>query len=101
MDAFIYATDHGTFGIAVIEAIAAGLPTFVNDWEVMTEVTGNGKWASVYKSNDAEDFCAKFMDFVANIDQYKKQAIDNAKAVREEYSIEKHIDTLDKVYRSL
>jgi glycosyltransferase involved in cell wall biosynthesis len=98
MDAFIYATDHYTFGIAVIEAIAAGLPTFVNDWEVMTEVTGNGKWASVYKTNDAEDFCAKFMDFVANIDQYKNQATSNAQQVRAAYSIEQHMQRLYQVY---
>ena len=101
VDAFIYATDHDTFGIAVIEAIAAGLPTFVNDWEVMTEVTGNGKWASIYKTNDAEDFCGKFMDFVNNVELYKKQAITNAQEVRDAYSIEKHIERLNELYSHL
>jgi glycosyltransferase involved in cell wall biosynthesis len=101
MDAFIYATDHDTFGIAVIEAIAAGLPTFVNDWEVMTEVTNNGKWASIYKTNDTEDFCAKFMDFVQNIEHYQKQAIENAQAVRSAYSIETHMDRLNQIYSLL
>lgn len=98
MDAFIYATDHDTFGIAVIEAVAAGLPTFVNDWEVMTEVTQNGKLATLYKTNDTEDFCDKFMDFVNNIELYKKQSQTNAKIVRDIYSIEKHIEKLNEVY---
>ena len=101
MDAFLYATDHDTFGIAVIEAVAAGLPTFVNDWEVMTEVVQNGKLATLYKTNDTEDFCEKFMDFVANVDSYKKQAEINASLVRNIYSIESHIERLNELYKSL
>lgn len=101
MDAFVYATDHDTFGIAVIEAVAAGLPTFVNDWEVMTEVVQNGKLATVYKTNDTEDFCEKFMDFASNVECYKQQAVVNAKIARDTYSIEAHIDTLHKVYSAL
>ena len=101
MDAFVYGTDHDTFGIAVIEAVAAGLPTFVNDWEVMTEVTQNGKLATLYKTNDTEDFCEKFMDFVANVDSYKKQAQVNASLVRNIYSIESHIERLNELYKSL
>ena len=38
IDGFVYSTEHDTFGIAVIEAIAAGLPVVVNDWPVMKEV---------------------------------------------------------------
>lgn len=101
MDAFLYATDHDTFGIAVIEAVAAGLPTFVNDWEVMTEVVQNGKLATVYKTNDTEDFCEKFMDFASNVECYQQQAVVNAKIARDTYSIEAHIDTLHKVYSAL
>lgn len=101
MDAFIYATDHDTFGIAVIEAIAAGLPTFVNDWEVMTEVTQQGKWASVYKTNNAEDFCEKFMHFVNNVESYKEKAIVNAQEVRATYSIQQHLARLAEVYKTI
>ena len=101
VDAFVYGTDHDTFGIAVIEAVAAGLPTFVNDWEVMTEVTQNGKLATLYKTNDTEDFCEKFMDFVNNLESYKTKAVENAKIVRDIYSIEKHIERLNELYKSL
>ena len=81
--------------------MAAGLPTFVNDWEVMTEVTQNGKLATLYKTNDTEDFCEKFIDFVNNVESYKAKAIENAKIVRDIYSIEKHIERLNELYRSL
>ena len=50
LDAFMYATNHDTFGIAVVEAMAVGVPVFVNDWKVMAEITDNGKYATLYKS---------------------------------------------------
>ncbi len=50
LDTFIYSSDHDTFGIAVIEAMYSGIPVFVNDWEVMREITDNAKHGTLYKS---------------------------------------------------
>lgn len=59
-DAFLYSTDHDTFGIAVVEAIAAGLPTFVNDWEVMKlQITAN--WRTSTKPRTQKTCCAYSM----------------------------------------
>lgn len=101
MDAFIYSTEHDTFGIAVVEAIASGLPVFVNDWGVMKEVTNNGNWATLYESKNVEDLCAKFMDFVNHQLEYEQKAKVSAKAVRNEYSIERFADRLWQVYQTL
>jgi len=101
LDAFIYSTDHDTFGIAVIEAIAAGIPTFVNDWEVMTEITQHGKWATIYKTKDAADLFEKFSTFVNNKELYQTQAKINAEAVRSTYSIEQHRLALSNLYKKL
>ncbi len=98
LDAFIYATDHDTFGIAVIEAIAAGVPTFVNDWEVMTEITQQGRLATLYKTNDIDDLLQRFMHFVEHREKSKAKALQSAKEVRELYSIETHIAHLHEVY---
>ncbi len=98
LDAFIYATDHDTFGIAVIEAIAAGVPTFVNDWEVMVEITQQGHLATLYKTRDTQDLLTKFMHFSENREEYKQQAEQSAKVVRKLYSIETHIARLWEVY---
>ncbi len=101
MDAFIYSTEHDTFGIAVVEAIASGLPVFVNDWGVMKEVTNNGEWAILYETKNVEDLCAKFMDFVNHKLEYEQKAKVSAKAVRNEYSIERFADRLWQVYQTL
>ncbi len=98
LDAFVYATDHDTFGIAVIEAIAAGVPTFVNDWEVMTEITQDGRLATLYKTGDTQDLFGKFMHFVEHREECKIQAEECAKQVRRLYSIESHVVRLKEVY---
>jgi len=101
LDAFIYSTVHDTFGIAVIEAIAAEIPVFVNDWEAMLEITENGKYATLYKSKDENDLFIKFSSFMENKKKYKDKAIHASKKVRERYSIEKHISQLGNIYSSL
>ena len=98
MDAFVYATNRDTFGIAVIEAIASGLPAIVNDWEVMKEVTNNGEWASLYRTMDVEDCAAKIEELIENKKQRKGIALRNAEAVRQRFSIENHIHNLNAVY---
>ena len=98
LDAFLYSTDHDTFGLAVVEAMAVGIPVFVNDWEVMTEITKNGKYVTLYKSNDEVDLLQQFMVFLQNKETYKDKARAAACFVREMYSIEKHIENLKQVY---
>ena len=98
LDAFIYATDHDTFGIAVVEAMAAGVPVFVNDWEVMREISDDGKQVTLYKTKDQEDLIEKFMLFLQNRETEKMKARETAILVREKYSIEKHLKNLKLVY---
>ncbi|MGB4415111.1 MAG: glycosyltransferase family 4 protein [Paludibacter sp.] len=101
LDAFVYATDHDTFGIAVVEAMAVGVPVFVNDWEVMKEITVDGKYATLYKTKDEKDLLREFMLFLQNKQVCQSKAIEAAKFVKETYSIEKHIDTLQEVYNQI
>jgi len=101
IDAFIYSTDHDTFGIAVIEAIAVGLPVFVNDWGVMQEITNNGEWATIYKTKDEQDLLKKVLVFLQYKEKYQVKAQKTAEKVREKFSIEKHINELSKVYNNL
>ncbi|MDR2413490.1 MAG: glycosyltransferase family 4 protein [Odoribacteraceae bacterium] len=98
LDAFVYASRHDTFGIAVIEAIAAAIPVFVNDWEVMREVTGNGALAVLYKTGDAEDLYRHFLDFTTRPGFYREQARKAAARVTNLYSVEQHLSALSSHY---
>lgn len=101
LDAFIYSTNHDTFGIAVVEAIAAGIPVFVNDWDVMKEITENGRYAVLYKTQDEYDLLAKFIDYIDRKSEYDLQAKASASAIREHFNIQNHIRSLKKLYEEL
>lgn len=96
LDAFIYASNLDTFGIAVVEAIAAGIPVFVNDWKVMLEVSENGKFANLYSSEI--ELLDLLIDFVSDNLKYKKFASEASDKVIQKYSIEQHIKLLNSVY---
>jgi glycosyltransferase involved in cell wall biosynthesis len=101
LDAFIYSTDHDTFGIAVVEAMAMEIPVFVNDWEVMKEITHDGKFATLYKSRDENDLLKKILLFLQNRAIAICQAREAAAYVRENFSIENHIHQLKQVYETV
>lgn len=101
LDAFIYATNRDTFGIAVIEAIASAIPVFINDWEVMNEITQDGKYAILYKTRDEVDLLNKVLCFLDDRELHIKNARDNAKWVKSTYSIESHINRLYEVYQQI
>ncbi|SOD81246.1 glycosyltransferase family 4 protein [Spirosoma fluviale] len=101
LDAFVYASDHDTFGIAVVEAMAVGLPVFVNDWAVMQEITENGKRAILYKTKDIESLVVEFLHFVQEQTVYKEQAAHNAVWARSTFSIQQHVQVLQEQYRKL
>ena len=105
MDGFVYSTDHDTFGIAVVEAMAARLPIVVNDWPVMKEVCGESgeNYVRYFKSKDA-DSCAEAIlqlqkDISASSAEFKLRCARNAQWARERYSIESYIATLSQIYR--
>lgn len=101
LDAFFYASDHDTFGISVIEAIASGIPVFVNDWEVMKEVTDEGKRAIFYQTGDEKDLLAKFLFWKTQPDIIARHVVENAEWARSTYSIQSHLEKLYVVYHGI
>lgn len=105
VDGFVYSTDHDTFGIAVVEAMAAGLPIVVNDWPVMKEVCGENKdnYVRYFKSKDVDDCGEAIQQLLKDLEkptkEFKARCAHNAQWVRERYSIESYIATLSHIYR--
>ena len=87
-----------TFGISIVEAMMSGVPVIVNDFDVMKEVTENGKLAMLYKTNDATDLANIINKVVNNIDHYKNFALQNASYVKNQYSIGVHKERLGSLY---
>jgi len=101
LDAFVYSTDHDTFGIAVVEAMAAGIPVIVNNWPVMKEISQNGKYASIYETKNENDLLREILQFIDNRIAYKQKAAEAAKYAKSTFSIEKHIENLNALYAKI
>jgi glycosyltransferase involved in cell wall biosynthesis len=101
LDAFVYSTNHDTFGIALVEAMAVGIPVFVNDWGVMNEITCQGKYATLYKSKDEYDLLREFMLFLQNKPYSQNKAKEATEFVKHLYSIREHIVHLKNMYKLL
>jgi glycosyltransferase involved in cell wall biosynthesis len=97
-DAFIYSSNHDTFGIAVVEAMFVKIPVFVNDWGVMKEITDNGKYATLYRTKNEQDLFEKFFLFLQDKTEFQVKAEAAQKYVVENFSIEKHINNLYHEY---
>ena len=100
MDLFLYASDHDTFGIAVLEALAAGTPVLVNDWAVMKEITLDGELAQLYQTGDVDECVAKIRNFAKLNGGDRPDCSRTMAVVRERYSIEGHLRKLNEVYLS-
>jgi len=98
MNAFVYASNNDTFGIAVIEAMAAGVPVIVNNWKVMLEITEQGKFAEIYFTGDHHHLAEKISNFTLNKNTYKIKAEKIAKQVIKKHDVSTYLQTLKKVY---
>lgn len=99
IDAFIYSTQHDTFGIAVVEAMIAGKPVFVNDWHIMKEITGNH--AFIYATNNEKDLFEKFNVFLENKELTTDRVLKARNFAIDNFSIQAHINSLTEVYSKL
>jgi glycosyltransferase involved in cell wall biosynthesis len=98
LDGFVFSTIKDTFGIAVIEAIAAGLPTITNDWAVMKEISLEGTLVDLFESGNEKDCCDKMQSLIDNLESRKEKASNDAAIVKDTFSIDRHIASLNKVY---
>lgn len=104
MDLFVYASEHDTFGIAVLEALASAIPVIVNDWVVMKEITNKGEYACLYETDNVDDCLSKILAFrrrwIDDPEMIRDDSLRIAKEVREKYSIDNHIQGLYDIYLS-
>ena len=110
IDGFVYSSARDTFGIAVLEAIVAGLPIVVNDWPVIQEVCNlglndNNRAIRFFETENVEDCARKISELLKDI-KNNHSALEAdcqlaAEAAKEKYSIQNHINNLNLVYQTL
>jgi len=101
LNLFVYSSIEDTFGIALIEAMAAGVPTIASDIPPLKEVSGNGKYSVLFKTKDEVDLFKKMKHLLLNYRLFKVFAQEGKDYVTANFSISVHLKNLLSFYNSL
>ncbi len=94
-DVFVFPSRFDTQGMAVVEALAAGVPAVVKEGSAVSEFIENGKNGFVYRDNF--DFVEKIVKTIKN----KKKMAQGAREMVQQFDIRKTTDDLILLYESL
>lgn len=100
-DFFIFSSLNESFGIAVIEAMLNNVPVVSSDIPVMLELSCNGKFMIHFKSKDYNDLAKKLLESIDKKDKLSMLSETANEWARHEFSIERHISELKKLYEKL
>lgn len=101
LDVFALSTLHEGLPIAVIEAMLARAPCILSDIAPNLEISRNGEFAEIFETANAADLSEKLIALAGSENRrfdLRERAYNYAK---KEFSIEKHIADLKRLYESL
>lgn len=101
LDAFVYHSDNEAVALPVIRAMISGVSVIVNDDEMIREITCNGKYATLYKSDDVTGFANNTRQILSDLEDYQLIAETVQEECRNIYSIKKHILGLKEIYKKV
>ena len=95
-DLFVLPSRYEGFGIALIEAMAAGVPVLASDVDGIREIVGDNEYGCLFQTENEKELAEKID---ALLDTDMGEMIERARAhVRDCFSIEKMMWTMKKLY---
>ncbi|MFN2453430.1 MAG: glycosyltransferase family 4 protein [Pyrinomonadaceae bacterium] len=101
LDVFVFSSLEDTFGIAVVEAMAMGLPTIASDIPPLMEVIGDGEYALNFRTQDAEDLARKLTPLLANSTARAQLGAKAEAWALQQFGINAYISRLTELYEEL
>jgi glycosyltransferase involved in cell wall biosynthesis len=88
------------FGLTVVEAMMAGVPTLVSDIDGPLEIVQNGRFGFCFKSDSVSSLVEKLLSILSTNDQDLSQFIDSARLYAlENFSIEVMAKKYEQFYK--
>jgi glycosyltransferase involved in cell wall biosynthesis len=100
LDLFVSSARSEPFGLAIVEAMAAGVPVIATASEGAREIIDDGKSGRLVPVGDIA-LLAKAMDeLIKNESERRRLGQNGRAAAREQFSLERMVETTAKVYES-
>lgn len=100
-DLFVMPSLWEGLALAMLEAMAAGVPVLVSDVGGVSEVLGEDKYGMRIPAGNVDALAAKLAECIANPDSLAEMAARAAARVREQYSESAMVAQIESVYEQL
>lgn len=101
MDIFVNCSKHESFGVALVEAMACGIPVVATDTPGFREVVDDGKTGIVLKDRQPETFANALLSLLNDEGLRKKYGEEGRKKVLREYNWTDNVKIMEELYYSL
>jgi glycosyltransferase involved in cell wall biosynthesis len=100
-DVFVSPSRSEPFGLAIIEAMAAGVPVIATMSEGAREIIEADKTGRLIPVGDAEVLANAIGELLADQKESERLAANARRVVRERFSVERMVETTEQVYREV
>lgn len=100
IDIFVLATESETYGMVTIEAMLSELPVIATNSGGTPEILGFGKYGTLYKYNNIDDFINKIDYILKHPDEIEAKALEAKKTAVKKYDQNIEIQEIDKLFKS-
>lgn len=98
LDVFVLSSHSDTFGLALVEAMLAGVPCAASDIPALREVAADGAAAALFRAGDAAD-CARVLNRLLDDHAYRRALAARGQAhARRRYTLSAYLDRLRDFY---
>src|SRR5205085_1065290 len=94
LDLFVFSSRADSFGVAVVEALMAGVPAVVSDIKALREVTDDGRYAALFRTGDANDLARQLIELARAPAQRKELSARGREWAMQQFGIATHIARL-------
>lgn len=100
-DLFLLPSHREGMSVAILEALAASLPTVISDLVTNREVTNDGRFAWLTPVRDPAGLAAALNELLASPAEMQQRAEAGARYVQERFSFERVVEEYSEVYEEL